>query len=98
MVRISLRADAKARRAVLEIEDDGPGMEAGFVRDELFRPLASTKRDGYGIGAYQCRELVRELGGQLAVATAPGRGTTIRVTLPMVGTPAGDHRPVLVAQ
>lgn len=80
---VVLRLHAEAARAVLEVEDDGPGMDAEFVRDQLFRPFASTKADGLGIGAYQCRELVRELGGQLSVDSAPGHGTTMRVILPL---------------
>jgi signal transduction histidine kinase len=67
-------------RVVIEIEDDGPGMSAEFVRDELFRPLATTKRTGHGIGAFQARELIVDMGGRLDVVSAPGAGTTMRVS------------------
>jgi putative PEP-CTERM system histidine kinase len=66
----------------LEVSDNGSGMDPGFVRDHLFQPFQSTKGSGYGIGAYQCRELIRELGGRLTVHSLPGEGTTMSVVLP----------------
>jgi putative PEP-CTERM system histidine kinase len=69
---------------VVDIVDRGPGMAPEFVRDELFRPLRSTKTDGHGIGAYQARELVRDAGGDLVVLSRPQAGTTMRIILPSV--------------
>jgi putative PEP-CTERM system histidine kinase len=68
--------------AVLLISDNGPGMTAEFVRDELFRPFKTTKSSGYGIGAYQARELIRQAGGRLDVASSPGTGTRVSIQLP----------------
>jgi putative PEP-CTERM system histidine kinase len=82
--RVTLRAGTCRDQAMIEIEDDGPGMDPDFVRDRLFRPLASTKPSGYGIGAYQARSIVREQGGELRVVSAPGQGTTMRILLPIV--------------
>jgi signal transduction histidine kinase len=59
-------------------------MAAEFVRDELFRPLRTTKDGGHGIGAYQARELLRDSGGDLLVISKPGVGTTMRLILPSV--------------
>jgi signal transduction histidine kinase len=50
----------------------------------LFRPLATSKRDGSGIGAWQARELAREAGGDLTVLSELGVGTTMRLILPAV--------------
>lgn len=77
--QVVLRLATRGDRAVIEIEDNGPGMAPEFIRDELFRPLSSTKNAGYGIGAYQARELIREMGGRLSVASTPGEGTVMRV-------------------
>jgi signal transduction histidine kinase len=81
-VRIDLRVEAHG--VVVDIIDQGPGMAPEFVRDELFRPLRSTKDDGHGIGAYQARELLRDAGGDLLVLSRPNTGTTMRIILPAV--------------
>ena len=39
-------------RVILRVIDQGTGMDAAFVRDELFQPFRSTKSGGYGIGAF----------------------------------------------
>jgi signal transduction histidine kinase len=54
------------------------------VRERLFRPFDSTKGDtGMGIGAYECREYVHSLGGEIQVESAPGQGTRMHITLPL---------------
>lgn len=88
-VTLSLRASKGApgstsrSRVVIEVADSGPGMDPEFVRSQLFKPFHSTKSGGLGIGAYQCREYARELGGDVEVITSPGSGTTMRVFLPL---------------
>jgi signal transduction histidine kinase len=69
-------------RIIIEVQDNGPGMEAQFVENELFTPFRTTKTGGFGIGAYQCRALAREMRGELEVISAPGAGTTMRLTIP----------------
>jgi putative PEP-CTERM system histidine kinase len=83
--RVALRARAMGNSAIIEVEDSGPGMDVDFVQQKLFRPFHSTRPTGFGIGAYQIREYVRSMGGQLKVRTAPGKGTTMQVSLPLVG-------------
>ena len=68
----------------MDIIDHGTGMPPEFVRDDLFRPLRTTKDDGHGIGAYQARELMRDAGGDLLVISRPTAGTTMRLILPSV--------------
>ena len=81
-IGIDLRVEAHG--VVVDIIDHGPGMAPEFVRDELFRPLRTTKGDGHGIGAYQARELLRDAGGDLLVISKPNAGTTMRLILPSV--------------
>ena len=66
----------------ITIADAGPGMTAAFVRDELFRPFASTKPTGFGIGAFEARQIVSAMGGRLDVSTREGEGTCFRIVLP----------------
>ncbi|NNM82246.1 MAG: PEP-CTERM system histidine kinase PrsK [Burkholderiales bacterium] len=69
--------------AVIEVEDNGSGMDESFVRERLFRPFDSTKSSGMGVGAHECREYVRELGGNVEVESEPGQGTLFRIILPV---------------
>ncbi len=64
------------------ISDTGPGMSRNFIDNRLFRPFATTKRNGIGLGLYTCREVVRASGGTIAVESVEGAGTTFRVVLP----------------
>jgi putative PEP-CTERM system histidine kinase len=84
-VRIGLEFDRD--RVVVNVSDEGFGMDARFVRDQLFRPFRSTKDGGLGIGAFQTRELIQSAGGQLQVISNPGTGTTMRVILAGVEAP-----------
>ena len=61
-------------------------MTPEFIRDELFRPFGTSKPQGSGIGAFQARELLRAAGGNLQVFSEPGRGTTMRLLLPLAGS------------
>jgi putative PEP-CTERM system histidine kinase len=87
-VRVEVRREAMSM--VIDITDEGPGMSPEFIRDDLFRPFASTKGEGHGIGVYQARELLREAGGDLLVLSRVGSGTTMRLLLPMVRAAAVD--------
>jgi signal transduction histidine kinase len=64
------------------ISDTGPGMSKTFVENRLFRPFATTKKTGIGLGLYTCREVVRASGGTIEVHSVEGAGTTFRVVLP----------------
>ena len=78
-VRVT-RATADAR---IEISDEGPGMDADFVATRLFAPFASTKANGFGIGAFEARSLIHAMGGRLTVDSRPGAGTRFTITLPL---------------
>ncbi len=70
--------------ATISIADTGCGMTQEFIRDRLFRPFDSTKgSQSMGIGAYQARDYIRTLGGQMEVTSEVGVGTTFSVRLPV---------------
>jgi putative PEP-CTERM system histidine kinase len=79
---VKVRLRSSEARVVIDVEDQGPGMDSAFIRNELFTPLRSTKSRGHGIGAFQARETLRAAGGDLEVISAPGEGTIMRVVLP----------------
>ena len=66
----------------IEVADVGPGMTADFVRGSLFKPFASTKTGGFGVGAYEARALINAMGGRIGIVTSPGEGTRMTIWLP----------------
>jgi putative PEP-CTERM system histidine kinase len=85
--RVRVRVFRNEDEGVVEISDNGIGMTPEFVRERLFRPFQTTKKMGMGIGAYESMQYVRTLGGRITVDSAPGRGTTVRVCLPIAVGP-----------
>ena len=74
------------------VSDSGRGMDASFLRDRLFRPFDSTKGlTGMGIGAFESREYVRQLGGDIEVESTPGEGTIFRVRIPALAQEGADE-------
>ncbi len=82
-IRVLARRDGN--EALIEVEDNGKGMSEDFIRSRLFRPFVSTKAHGMGIGTFESREYVRELGGRLDVRSAEGEGTVFTIRLPLSG-------------
>ncbi|MHB1332337.1 MAG: XrtA/PEP-CTERM system histidine kinase PrsK [Sulfuriferula sp.] len=80
---IEVRLSRKDNNAIIEIADSGCGMDSVFIRERLFRPFDSTKGSGMGIGAYECREYIRELGGKIDVTSSLGQGTTFDIHIPL---------------
>ena len=83
---VFLDVTVEEAHAVIEVIDSGTGMDAEFIRTRLFKPFHSSKQNGFGIGAFEARELVRAMGGRLDVESREGLGTRFRVRLPLAGT------------
>ena len=81
---VVVRLDRQGRDGVIEVQDNGTGMDEAFVRERLFRPFDTTKgAAGMGIGAYESREFFRGIGGEIEVQSKLGVGTIFRVILPV---------------
>ncbi|TWJ13787.1 ATP-binding protein [Geobacter argillaceus] len=65
----------------IRVVDHGSGMSADYIRRELFKPFATTKKKGLGIGLYQSRQIVEAHGGRLEVQSEVGKGTVFTVWL-----------------
>jgi len=69
---------------VLFIQDTGAGMTEDFIDSRLFKPFESTKGlTGMGIGAYQAREYVRNVGGNIDVTSEPDVGSCFSIRFPL---------------
>ena len=85
---VEVRASAAAGRAVVEVADRGPGMapeDADRAFERFFRadPSRSRHRGGSGLGLAIVSATAAALGGTAALSSRPGRGTTVRVELPL---------------
>jgi signal transduction histidine kinase len=73
---VKLRLYKHENQAIIEIEDNGSGMDHSFIRDRLFKPFDTTKGNaGMGIGVFEARQFVQEHGGSLDVLSKPGQGS-----------------------
>ena len=84
-------------RAVLQVKDRGPGMDAeqaSRIFDRFYRGNAARSDGGSGLGLFIVAAVARGLGGQVTVDTALGRGAVFEVVLPSYGlgpiAPRGD--------
>lgn len=79
---VFLDVTADALHGAIDVVDSGKGMSPEFVRSGLFKPFVSSKSGGFGIGAFEARELVKAMGGRIAVESREGLGTRFSVVLP----------------
>jgi len=83
---------SEARAVCLEVVDDGCGM-TGTTLDRIFEPFFTTKATSRGLGLSAVQGIVRAHGGQLHVASEPGRGTTVSILLPTTDEAPVRRRP-----
>ncbi len=70
--------------ALINISDNGSGMDPTFIKNNLFKPFSSTKGlSGMGIGVYQCRQYIRAANGDIHVKSQLDKGSTFTITLPI---------------
>jgi putative PEP-CTERM system histidine kinase len=89
-VRLEVGCDGMA---FIRCLDQGCGMSAEFIRERLFNPFATTKQKGFGIGLYQCRQIVEAHAGRIEVKSTPGEGTEFTVWLPLTNQLITNHQP-----
>ncbi|WP_097461245.1 XrtA/PEP-CTERM system histidine kinase PrsK [Mangrovitalea sediminis] len=81
---VSITLKTSLDHVVLFIQDSGSGMTEDFIKTRLFKPFESTKGlTGMGIGAYQAREYIRKIGGNIDVTSEPGVGSCFSVRIPL---------------
>jgi two-component system, NtrC family, nitrogen regulation sensor histidine kinase NtrY len=83
-ITVSTRLGEAGDRAVLIVEDNGPGVP-GDLKDKVFAPYFTTKhaKGGTGLGLAIVHRIVSDHGGRIAVADAPGGGARFAIELPL---------------
>jgi len=79
--RLELRTRKTGEGWRLEVEDTGPGIPEP-IRDRVFEPFFSTKKEGTGLGLSIVRRIIQTHGGSIEFRTEKGRGTTFIMTAP----------------
>jgi signal transduction histidine kinase len=99
-VTVSVRAERLM--ALIEVTDLGVGIppaEQGRIFERFYRAKGAAPRQGFGLGLPIVRELLQGQGGRVEVTSAPGAGSTFRVSLPCITGPAPlDRRPLPVPE
>lgn len=76
-------------RALIDVIDNGPGIEKSSGLDDPFRPFVTSKGTGLGLGLPLAREIIEIHGGRLTLLSRRGGGTIARTILPL---DSGDQR------
>lgn len=84
--RITVRTRLREDHALIEIEDNGPGIAEESV-DKIFEPYYTTKFSGTGLGLMVVYRIVAQHGGALNVDSRPGQGTVFTISLPLAERP-----------
>ncbi|MDB4470842.1 PEP-CTERM system histidine kinase PrsK [Deltaproteobacteria bacterium] len=77
-VQYGLKDDA----AFVTVSDTGCGMSVDFISNRLFKPFETTKKHGFGIGLYQCKQIMESHSGSISVTSREGEGTSFTLRLP----------------
>lgn len=87
---IAVRVRSERHMAIVEIADRGVGVAAADrdrIFDRFYRASTTPHRPGFGLGLPIVRELVQAHGGRVDVTSAPGAGSTFRISLPQANPP-----------
>jgi signal transduction histidine kinase len=87
---ISLRADRVGNQIAFAITDSGCGVPAAMLESifQRFWQVGTNDRRGLGLGLYISRCIIEAHGGKIGAESEPGRGCTVRFTVPAAAAPA----------
>ncbi|MDR4459483.1 MAG: ATP-binding protein [Nitrospirales bacterium] len=79
-IDISTAYDGK--QVIVELVDTGEGMSVTEL-EKIFQPFKSSKKNGLGVGLFQCKRIVEDHHGVIHIESQEGRGTTVIITFPV---------------
>lgn len=79
---VSLGAALEGAEVSFHVSDTGCGMDAA-LQERIFQPFFTTRAEGTGLGLAIARGVARGHGGDIAITSMPGRGTTFTLKLPL---------------
>jgi signal transduction histidine kinase len=79
--KIHLRSRRSGNYCTVEIQDEGPGIEPEHL-PSIFKPFFTTKEMGKGLALAACRKILRDMGGDIQVASECGHGATFTISIP----------------
>jgi signal transduction histidine kinase len=82
VVRVAVRVEPSAGNAILEVSDSGSGMDES-TQLRIFEPYFTTKSQHTGVGLMAVYGIVQRSRGSIYLDSAPGAGTTFRISVPM---------------
>lgn len=81
---ISITTIAENSHVEIVVADTGPGIPRKDL-PRVFDPFYTTKSDGTGLGLSVVHSIIQEHGGRITIESDTGRGTTVRIQLPLNG-------------
>ena len=87
---IILRTSTDNGGVTVEIIDTGPGISKP-VRDKVFDPFYSTKKDGSGLGLALTKRIIDQHGGTVRFVSEPGKGTDFSIRIPSAQSPENSQ-------
>jgi two-component system NtrC family sensor kinase len=80
--RIKITTELANGNVLLSVQDNGRGISAESMKN-IFNPFFTTKTRGTGLGLAITKKTVKEHGGEIAVESIPGKGSTFSLSLPV---------------
>jgi two-component system sensor histidine kinase PilS (NtrC family) len=79
--KIMISAGNSDHKVHVSVKDNGKGIDSEAIK-KIFDPFFTTKPEGTGLGLSIVHRIVTELGGQIAVQSTPGKGTSFDIVFP----------------
>ena len=96
--RTLLAVESRGDSVCISVRDNGPGIPRDVLDAiESERPLAPHATSGWGIGLRGCSAKVKEVGGELTIASRDGVGTKVTIMLPAASPPPPSRQTLQVA-